>query len=146
LPSPATITPTPENKPDPREAALSLFFQHHNCPPINYQLISDYLESADAYGTDYRLLPAISVQESSCLKHYLVASFNGWGWNSARTGFASLQSGIDFISRQLADGHYYAHKSIEAKLRAYNPNPEYGPKIMGLMKEIENEQVSTSPR
>jgi hypothetical protein len=121
-----------------QSAQLTAFFRLHKCPAINYQLIPAYLESANRYQLDFRLLPSISIIESSCLQHYPVDSFNPFGWNSARTGFASLQSGIDFVSGQLADGHYYAQKTIDQKLRAYNPNPAYTGKVEQLMKEISN--------
>jgi hypothetical protein len=146
-PSPApvpTLTPTPTPLPttqpvDPRAQALTAFFIAHNCPPINYQLIPDYLAAADQYQIDYRLLPALSYQESTCAQHYPAASNNIWGWNSARTGFASLQSGINYISNQLANGHYYANKTTDQKLRAYNHHPDYPSEVEQLMKEISNE-------
>jgi len=115
---------------------LIRFFDRYNCPAINYQLIPNYLESADRYNLDYRLLPAISLAESTCLKRYPADTFNPYGWNSARTGFASLPSAIDFISGQLANGYFYAGKTIEQKLRAFNNNPAYAPRVLNYMREI----------
>jgi hypothetical protein len=122
---------------DHRWSNLGLFFAKHNCPPINNYLIDDYITSADKYNIPYTLLPAISIQESSCGRHQRL---NNWfGWNSARTGFQSVAGGIDFVSQQLANARYYKNKTISQKLTSYNPNPEYGPKILRLMKEISNE-------
>jgi hypothetical protein len=120
---------------DHRAANLHQFFSKYKCPePYNEDA---YVQAANAYNLDYRILPAVSVQESSCGKHYPVVTNNLWGWDSAQTGFGSIREGIDFVSEQLAGGRHYQGKSLIQKLRAYNPNAEYAPKIMALMKEIE---------
>jgi hypothetical protein len=114
---------------------LVTFFSKYNCPDISFAVINNYLYAADKNNLDYRLLPSISIQESSCFKHYRLQ--NGWGWNSARTGFESVPAGIDYVSRQLAEGKYYKGKSIKDILHSYNPEPSYAGKIIRLMGEIE---------
>lgn len=123
---------------DVRAVKLGRWFEQKKCPPINLTLIDSYIESADKYGIDYRLLPAISMQESTCLKHYPPQTNNPYGWASARVGFDSLPAAIDFVTDKLANGHYYAGKTLTKKLNAYNPNPEYAPKIIKFMNDIEN--------
>lgn len=115
------------------------FFDHYSCPGFNYFLIGKYLNAAKRYQIPYNLLPAISIQESTCGKHFPVHTANLWGWNSAKSGFADLPQGIDFVSERLANGHYYANKSTTKKLNAYNPNPEYAPRVERFMAEIENQ-------
>jgi hypothetical protein len=124
---------------DERALRLGRFFEKHKCPTFNYELIDDYINAADKYQIPYPLLPDISLQESTCGKHYPVSTRNIFGWNSAKSGFASLSESIDFVSDKLANGRYYANKSITKKLNAYNPNPEYAPKILRFMAEIENQ-------
>lgn len=120
---------------DSRVARLEAFFRNYHCPaPF---LTSQYLAAADAWAIDYRLLPAVSVRESTCGRH--ARNNNRWGWDSARTGFESLTRGIEFIARELAIGRYYRGKSVEEKLHAYNPNPEYPGEIRKLMQEIESD-------
>ena len=120
---------------DRRTPRLEAFFHAHNCPqPL---LVQDYLTAADAYSIDYRLLPAVSVRESTCGQFARLN--NRWGWDSARTGFASLARGVHYIARQLATGHVYRGKSLDEKLRAYNPNPLYSNEIRKLMREIESD-------
>lgn len=126
--------------PDPRPAQLAAFFKRHKCPAQNYGLITEYISSADRNHIPFTLLPSISVQESSCLQHYRLN--NPFGWNSANSGFGSVAEGIEFVSRQLAYGKYYAGKSIQQKLRAYNPAADYTPKIINLMKEISNDPIN----
>lgn len=129
--TPVTVIP-----PDPRISKLTQFFTHYNCSKVSFDEISDYLHAADQNNLDYRILPAISVIESSCGRHYPPDTNNLWGWNSARTGFASIPEGIGFVSEQLAGGRHYAGKTIDQKLRAYNPNPAYAGEVERLMKEI----------
>jgi hypothetical protein len=127
----ALETPTPT---DNRIEKLNSFFDKYKCPTPRYA--QEYIQAADKYQIPYSLLPAISVQESSCGKR---SRFNNyWGWNSARSGFKSIPEGIDFVAGQLAQGKYYKGKTLEKKLRTYNPNPAYGPKIKRLMKQVEN--------
>jgi hypothetical protein len=118
---------------DARSGRLAAFFGSYQCPgPLH---IEDYLRAADTYGIDYRLLPALSVRESTCGRHE--RANNRWGWDSARTGFASVANGIEFIARQLALGRSYRGKTLEQKLRTYNPNPLYTAEIRKLMRQIE---------
>jgi len=114
--------------------ALLDFFRRFKCPQPYY--IDDYVHAADQNNLDYRILAAISVQESSCGRYYPEGSNNLYGWDSGRERFASVPAAIDYISEQLAGGRYYAGKSLVDKLHAYNPNPEYAPKIIGLMESI----------
>jgi len=122
-------------KVDEREIKLDKFFDRYKCPQPNYA--QEYIQEADRYNIPYTLLPAISIQESTCGRHYRFDNY--WGWNSARTGFSTVAQGIDFVSSQLALGRYYKDKTIKAKLQTYNPNPSYAPKVIQLMTQIENE-------
>jgi hypothetical protein len=119
---------------DQREAKLEAFFTLHKCPSPHH--VTEYLNAADKYKLDYRLVPAISIIESQCGKHQPLS--NWWGWNSARTGFTDVPSGIDFVTGQLANGKYYAGKSLEKKVTTYNSaNPKYLSIIKALMSQIE---------
>lgn len=129
---PQTVAPSA----DPRIAALTAFFTKYKCPELSFDLIPDYLNAADKNNLNYRILPAISVQESSCGRHYPVLTNNLWGWDSARTSFPSLREGLNFVAERLANGYYYKGKTLDQILHAYNPNALYAPKIKALTKEI----------
>ena len=118
-------------------ANLVRFFDHYHCPQINYDLIGQYIAVADKYQLPYTLLPSISLQESTCFEHYRLN--NAWGWASARTGFQSPGDGIEFISNQLANGKYYAGKTIEQKLVSYN-SLQYAKRVEQIMQEIETQR------
>jgi hypothetical protein len=120
---------------DLRAEKLESFFNTYGCPAPYH--IDDYLKAADLNGIDYRLLPAVSVRESTCGLHARLN--NRWGWDSARTGFESVARGIHFIAHELAFGRYYRGKSTEEKLHAYNPNPHYVSEVKRLMSQIETD-------
>lgn len=119
--------------PDGRVSKLERFFQSYGCPSPHYS--ADYIRAADAHQLDYRLLPAISLVESTCGLHE--QRNNRWGWNSGKKAFASIPNGIYFITAQLAHGFYYRNKKIPAKLLTYNPFPEYSTQVQRLMREID---------
>jgi hypothetical protein len=131
-------TPTPTPQVDSRIAALTAFFTHYKCPSFNTALISTYLYAADQNQLDWRLLPAISIIESSCGQHACPNNF--WGWDSCKgDAFTDPAAGIYFIASQLASGNYYRGKTTEQKIRVYNPRPAYAVEVEQLMKEISNE-------
>jgi hypothetical protein len=118
---------------DARVLKLEAFFESYNCQRPFY--VRNYLDAADTYAIDYRILPAISMLESTCGSYQ--RRNNHWGWNPEGTGFSSVAAGIDFISEQLANGPYYREKTLQEKLLTYNPKPAYAREVRRLMKEIE---------
>jgi hypothetical protein len=122
----------PRQSPDERWLKLQAFFQSYKCPAPYH--VEDYLREADKNAIDYRLLPAISVRESTCGRHARLN--NHWGWDSARSGFSSVKAGIRYLARTLSLGPRYKDKPLNAKLKIYNPNLQYVAEVMRLMGEI----------
>jgi len=133
--TPVMIAPEPRFARDDRAKNLKAFFDAYQCPQPRH--VEEYIKAADAYGLDYRLLPALSVRESTCGRHARMN--NRWGWDSARTGFASVARGIEYVARQLAWGRSYRDKDLDGKLHTYNPNPLYPGEVKRLMQEIETD-------
>ena len=130
----ASVTPDSLAKiDDQRHAKLETFFQSFGCPAPYH--VKEYLGTADTYAIDYRLLPAISILESTCGIYQ--RENNRWGWASARKGFASFRAGLEYIAHQLAFGRYYKNKTLEEKVRMYNPRPEYARQLEKLMRKID---------
>jgi hypothetical protein len=119
---------------DQRIFRLEAFFKSYNCPaPLH---VDEYLHAADAYQIDYRMLPAISLLETTCGSYQRLN--NHWGWDSAQTGFSSVGAGIHYIASQLAEHPYYKDKTLEQKLWMYNPDRQYVAQVRRLMRQIEN--------
>ena len=128
----ASAANAPLQPPDERRLKLQAFFQSYKCPAPYH--VEDYLTEADKNAIDYRLLPAISVRESTCGRHARLN--NHWGWDSARSGFSSVKAGIRYLARTLSLGPRYKDKPVNAKLKTYNPNLQYVAEVMRLMGEI----------
>ena len=128
--------PEPPQAPEPvdaRFAKLEMFFDRYQCPQPNYAF--SYLRAADEYNLDYRLLPAISVRESTCGVHDRWN--NRWGWDSAWARFSSVPRGIEFISRELTIGTPYRDRSVPGKLHKYNPKSALRGSGRKVMREID---------
>jgi hypothetical protein len=128
----ARAASAPEQPADERRLKLQSFFESYRCPAPFH--VEDYLREADKNAIDYRLLPAISVRESTCGRHARLN--NHWGWDSARSGFSSVKAGIRYLARTLALSPKYRDKTIDGKLKIYNPNLRYVAEVMQLMEEI----------
>lgn len=93
---------------------------------------------ANKYGIDYRLVPAISIIESSGgLKLY--RKYNAWGWGGA-SGFTfeNWEHSIYVVSRGL--GGYYSMgldtpKKMAPRYNPHTPN-EWGAKVEMVMNQI----------
>ena len=137
--SSATLPPGMRRPPpDPRIARLERFFHRYGCPAPQH--VGEYLRAADSYGLDYRLMPALSIRETHCgIEEMRDDHFgnNHWGYHPGRQSFASVEAGIDYVARELAQGFYYRGKSLRDKLFTYNPLPAYPGEIQHLMAEID---------
>lgn len=93
------------------------------------------VKMASIYGVDYRLVPAISIIESSgCIHMY--RSNNCWGWGGIH--FASLEDGVTAVTVGMAK--YYANGATSpyAMQRSYCPPcTTWGAKVTGVMSQIE---------
>ncbi len=110
---------------DARIAALDDFFKKHKSPLVSHSKI--IVQQADEYGFDYRLLPAIAMQESNlCKKIPKGADHNCWGfgiYGKKRTGFESYDRAIQVISKTLSE--QYISKGLETPeqiMSKYTPN------------------------
>jgi len=84
---------------DGRVANLKQFFRRYNSPLYDYaQLIVDV---SDQYGFDYRLLPAIAMQESNLCRYIPRNSHNCWGWGiygNQVIRFSSYEEAIETVA------------------------------------------------
>jgi hypothetical protein len=124
--------PVADYRSDPRLNSLKSFFQKAACPALRYA--GAFLEAADIYDLDWRLLPSISYVESTGGK---AAQNNNWfGWDSGRAHFASATAGIHEVGYQLTHSELYRDKDVDAILATYNPNSEYAAKVKSVMRQI----------
>lgn len=100
---------------------------------------------AEKYGLDWRLLPAISIRESSGGKQ--ACGHNPFGWGSCKIhNFVSYEQAIEALGRNLGGAAprtatYYAGKTTMEKLHNYNGTvePTYPSEVVAIMKMIETD-------
>ncbi len=94
-----------------RREVLARFLAKYNSPLKDN--VDTFIEVADKYGLDYRLLPAISCMESTCGKHLIVNSHNAWGWGiygNQTIYFKNFDEGIETVGKGIYEG--YAKKGL----------------------------------
>lgn len=117
---------------DPRLSQLQKYFGDRDCPLRDSA--KDFLIAADQNELDWRLLPSISIIESSGGKDY--RNNNVFGWASCKEKFTSVRAGIHYVAAQLGKSRRYKGKSIDTKLQMYNPLPEYSQRVKAVMRAI----------
>ena len=131
-PMQSKATPIPDYRHDPRLETLRKFFQKSGCPAE--QMADVFLEAADAYELDWRLLPSLSFIETTGGK--TARNNNLFGWDSGRAKFNSVSAGIHAVGYKLANSSVYRGKKLETVLALYNPNPDYGRAVKSVMRSI----------
>lgn len=98
-----------------------------------------FVEAADRCDMDWRLLPAITVRESSGGKQ--ACGNNPFGWASCRTDFESVEKAIEIVGANLCGFNprteaYYKNKTTYERLWNYNGkvNGKYPAEVLSLMK------------
>jgi hypothetical protein len=129
---PATAEYRNEPNRDPRLTFLRSFFEQANCPAAKFS--HAFLEAADAYSLDWRLLPSISFIESSGGK--AARNNNLFGWDSGRAEFHSAVECIRSVAASLANSVLYRDKDLDGILKTYNPNADYCEKVKSVMRRI----------
>jgi hypothetical protein len=89
---------------DTRVKILTSYLKQYNSPLVPYA--ADFVETADKYNLDWRLVTAISGVESTFGKEIPNNSYNAWGWgvygdNVIR--FKSWDDGIETVSQGLRE-------------------------------------------
>ncbi len=117
---------------DPRTVRLRAFLARRGYPVC--ELAEDFIAAAERHQLDWRLLPAISIVESSGGKYYI--NNNIFGWDVHNTHFTSVRDGIHYVASRLAASDLYKDKDLDAILRTYNPCEIYPGRIKRLMRAM----------
>jgi len=124
---------------DQRAEVLQAYLAQYNSP-MQYQAHS-FVEAADTYNLDWKLLPAIAGVESTFGKH-IPGGFNAWGWGVYGTQaiyFSSWRDGIFTLAKGLREG--YLNKGLNdpySMNRIYAASPSWGTKVSYFMQDLQN--------
>jgi hypothetical protein len=124
--------PAPDYSQDPRFQTLRSFFAKAGCPAMHY--VRSFLEAADGYALDWRLLPSISFVESTGGKN--ARNNNLFGWDSGKAHFSTPTESIHAVGYRLAHSYLYKDKDLDEILSTYNPNADYARAVKSVMQQI----------
>lgn len=86
--------------PDSRAEAVSAYLGTRPLAPYAGEMVA----AADRYGIDWRIIPVISVLESSGGRN--ACGYNAWGVASCAIDYGSWEEGIDDVARRLSEAPY----------------------------------------
>lgn len=122
---------------DPRVEKLAGFLKSYNSPLTLYA--GNFIDAADRYQLDWRLVPAITGVESTFGKQIPANSYNAYGWNNGNYFFKSWEQSIEYVSQYLKEK--YLDRGLDTP---YKIGPIYAPpskawagKVVYFMNEID---------
>lgn len=132
---PADPDPGPADsivKTDPRLTRIKQFFFERECPA--HMFAEDFVAAADQHDLDWRLLPSLSMVESTGGKESV--NNNMFGWDNCKERFRSNRDGIYRVASRLGNSRLYRNKSLDEILRTYNPRVEYATRVKAVMSML----------
>ncbi len=114
---------------DYRIASLEKFLAKFNSPLTPFA--SDFVQMADFYGIDYRLVPSISGVESTFGKFIPFESYNAYGWANGNYKFKSWPDSIEIVTRTLRTKYFDkgANNISQIARRYAPPSSTWGGKV-----------------
>jgi hypothetical protein len=143
----AKITPSLESAEvlDSRTVRLAEFLLAKNSPLAEFA--ADFVNSADQFSVDWRLLPAISGLESGFGKAIQPDSYNAYGWGNGRIIFTDWPDSINKVTLALAQKYYQQGLDTPEKIGPVYAPPcfDWAPRINFIMAQIEEFVPSPQP-
>ena len=138
--SAALLKPIVEKAPDSRTAILRNFLKQYNSPLTPFA--STFVEIADKYNLDWKLVAAISGVESTFGRQIPHESFNGWGWGVYGTNvirFSSWDDGIETVSEGLRTNYLnkWGARDVYEIGRFYAASPTWAQRVDYFMRKID---------
>lgn len=106
-----------------RVSKLKNFLKEYNSPLVDNT--ETFIQVADKFNLDYRLLPAISCMESGCGKHMIEGSYNPFGWGIYGDTYISFNS-FDEAIQTVGEG-IYSNYVLKGANDVYEIAPIYTP-------------------
>lgn len=123
---------------DKRAEILSAYLGKFNSP-LQYHS-QDFIDAADKYDLDWKLVPAIAGVESTFGKN-IPGGFNGWGWGVYGTQaiyFKSWNDGIFTVSEGLRKGYLDRGLTNPYTInKVYATSPFWGRNVTYFLQDLE---------
>ena len=138
--SAALLKPIGEKGSDSRAKILEKYLQQYDSPLAPFA--DTFVEIADKYKLDWKLVAAISGLESTFGKQIPNNSFNGWGWGiygDNTINFSSWKEGIETVSEGLKTKYIdkWGAKDIYEIGRLYAASPTWAQRVNYFMDKID---------
>lgn len=144
------LPPRVEAKVDDRIDKLESFLKKYYPKSPLIPHAAKFVTAADKYGVDWRLLVAISANESWFGKRYVRGSYNAYGWGGGYIYFSSWENGIETITRKIHEDYYkYGKRPLAmeqfGKIYSGQPSwPDWVRKINLWMSRISAHQLAVN--
>lgn len=130
----------PDAESDQREKILKSYLEFYNSPLA--PSAKTFVQAADTYGLDWKLLVAISGVESTFGHQLQHNSHNAWGWGIYGTNmivFNSYDEAIETISKSLRENYIekWGAKDVYQIGRIYAASPTWAQGVVYFMGKIE---------
>jgi len=126
---------------DARPQIIKNYLESYNSPLTPYANL--IVETADEYSIDFRLITAISQQESNLCKIIPPGSYNCWGWGITSVGslgFDSFADGIETVSKGLRQNYLNkGYSTVDEIMSKYTPqsNGSWAYGVNSFMDQME---------
>lgn len=125
---------------DPRVKILKDFLSKQESPLAPFA--QNFIEDADAYNLDWKMVAAISGVESTFGQNIPAGSYNAWGWGvygNNVTRFSSWKEGIETISKSLREDYMnkWGTTNVYEIGRMYAASPAWAYHVAFYMNRIE---------
>jgi len=133
------------NLQDQRVIILRKYLEGWNSPLAEYAGV--FVEQADKYNLDWRLVAAISGLESSFGVKIPYDSYNGWGWGiygNHVLRFNSWPEGIETISKGLRENYLRNYSESDPYIigPTYAASPTWAQRVTFFMNQIESYRLA----
>ncbi len=123
------------NDSDFRVLVLRSYLLEHNSPLADHA--QDFIDNADKYNLDWRLVPAITGVESTFGKRIPANSYNAYGWANGVYHFDSWEDSIHIVSKTLREKYIDNGADTMPKIaRRYAASPNWEWKVEFFRKKI----------
>ncbi len=130
---------------DPRARILQDYLEQYNSPLAGHS--QDFIDAADMYKVDWRLVPSIAGVESTFGKFIPGGyepgsiSYNAWGWGvygDQALGFKSWKDGIYTLNKGLRENYINrGYTEPYSMNKIYASSPTWGGKVSYFMQDME---------
>ncbi|MBI4999188.1 glucosaminidase domain-containing protein [Candidatus Gottesmanbacteria bacterium] len=127
-----------ENRLDIRVEKLRKFLKFYNSLLLPYSQL--FVNEADEYGLDWRLVPAITGVESTFGKQIPFNSYNAYGWVNGAYYFKSWEDSIEIVSKTLKENYIDRGADTVEKIAPIYapPSKTWAWKVAYFMEKLEN--------